>query len=367
MGNALQFDRVVAEVKRLCYAGLDSYRLRTEAMHALRPLLPFDLCCFDTVDPSTGLVTTTVQEGVTSRQIERTYLERVYFEDSLPDFRSMLQHSVPVACLSERTGGRLEQALRHQLLYKPLGLGDEIRAVFKSRQQMWGTLVMSRDRSDPFYTERHKMLLKRLAPHLGEGLRAATLRTLAIRPPTEDGSDVPGLIIYHPKGHVEHYTAAAERWLAELGALRPGWLRESVPPVVVHMAGAVRRALAIHTEAEEAAVPQFSVVGRSGRAITVMGHLMQSDDGVGRIGVIFEPASTRELIRFRTAAFGLSPREQSIVHLVARGASTQQIADQLRISPHTVQEHLTNIFDKVGVRSRREVVKQIFLTNLFGN
>lgn len=192
MGNALQFDRVVAEVKRLCYAGLDSYRLRTEAMHALRPLLPFDLCCFDTVDPSTGLVTTTVQEGVTSRQIERTYLERVYFEDSLPDFQSMLQHSVPVACLSERTGGRLEQALRHQLLYKPLGLGDEIRAVFKSRQQMWGTLVMSRDRSDPFYTERHKMLLKRLAPHLGEGLRAATLRTLAIRPPTEDGSDVPG-------------------------------------------------------------------------------------------------------------------------------------------------------------------------------
>jgi DNA-binding CsgD family transcriptional regulator len=49
-----------------------------------------------------------------------------------------------------------------------------------------------------------------------------------------------------------------------------------------------------------------------------------------------------------------------VAALVVQGRSTRQIARALSISPYTVQEHLTAVFDKVGVRSRGELVGQVF-------
>jgi DNA-binding CsgD family transcriptional regulator len=81
--------------------------------------------------------------------------------------------------------------------------------------------------------------------------------------------------------------------------------------------------------------------------------------GTQAIAVIIEEPSPAELAPVLMMAYGLTKQEQTVTGLVCRGLSTREIADRLHISLNTVQDHLKSIFDKTGVRSRRELVAAI--------
>lgn len=49
-------------------------------------------------------------------------------------------------------------------------------------------------------------------------------------------------------------------------------------------------------------------------------------------------------------------REGEVVRFLIRGKSNNQIALELEISPRAVEQHLTHIYEKIGVSSRAEAI-----------
>ncbi len=69
---------------------------------------------------------------------------------------------------------------------------------------------------------------------------------------------------------------------------------------------------------------------------------------------------SQRLVRRRetapTAVSGLTPRETSVLQLLAQGRSNKQIATEMALGTRTVEGYVSNILAKLGVASRTEAV-----------
>lgn len=78
------------------------------------------------------------------------------------------------------------------------------------------------------------------------------------------------------------------------------------------------------------------------------------------------PATTDRAthIAAHAALAQLTPRQHEIVRLIADGLTTPEIASRLGLSAHTVTFHRTNIREKLGVDSSREMMRYAVLLKL---
>ena len=365
LNGALE-DRTFSEVKRLCHAGLDSQVLLREAIKSLRQAVSFDAHCASTTDPTSSLITYVITEEMGGEKEAAIFLERLYFEHDLDQLGRMARSRQRVALLSEAAGGRLDRYPRYRELLKPLGLAKEMRTAFAADGFLWGSMDLSRETGRAYFRPREVSLLKRLAPHLGVGLKTAILR-LRASDDERTRADMPGVLTLDHRGRVVQHTAAAERWLCELRDLETGWWEGADLPAAVRMvAGALRRTLKPRSERDLEGIPRLHIRSRSGRWLVLYGSLSKpSPVRPSETVIVIEPAKPEEVALFNMPAYGLSLREEEIAKLIARGASTKQISATLYISEYTVQNHLSNVFEKVGVRSRGELLKRLFFDNLY--
>ena len=219
--------------------------------------------------------------------------------------------------------------------------------------EAWGVLGLYREPGERQFNGDELDLLRTLSPQLAEGARKALLIGEAL---DAEGPDAPGLILLDEDWRVESLTPGVERWLAELPDGE--WeTRRKLPSSVLAVAARALRTIDRADVPGEVAVAR--VLSRGGGWIVLHGAALVAAKP-RRIAVIVEPAHPARITPLLMAAYALTEREQEITRLVLCGNSTAEIAERLVVSPHTVQQHLKGIFEKTGVRSRRELVGKVF-------
>jgi DNA-binding CsgD family transcriptional regulator len=347
-------EQIRREIIRLCHAGLDSRTLRIEIMKRLRTVIPIDLSFFSTTDPATLLFTGVVIDEFLE-QATSQYIENEFFQDDVNKCAWLAKSNTPVVSLAQATQGELERSQRYREILAPLALGDELRAALITGGACWGFMCLHRDQSGLHSTLAEAAYLARLTPHLAEGLRTALLlnSTTGLDMPGE-----PGLLLLADDLSVVAITPTAERWLAEVG--EADWPRKQALPYAVSAVVARLQALERYIDMQPDLVPRVRLRTASGHWLVLHASRLSGPRAEAQIAVIFESARPAEVAPLIMQAYDLSKRESEILQLVARGLSTAEISETFHISSNTVQDHLKAIFEKVGVRSRRELVGQLF-------
>lgn len=335
---------------RLLHRNLDLGAFLEAADRALAELIEFDSSCWLSLDPSTLLPTSHFTREVPADHLMELAANE-FLEDDLNKFADLARADRPVGILSVATSGVLTRSPRFVSVLEPHGYGDgdELRATFLDGDSVWGCVAVHRHAGS--FTERDADLVAAVSGFLGEGIRRAVLVSALA---AEYGPESPGLVILRGDDAVESMTPAAARWMSDLFDVTGDSSR--VPLLVVGLAGKARAAAQGQTDE----VARARVLTRSGGWLSMHAALL-GDDPHGQVGVIVYPATQPEISALIVDAYGLSQRERDVARVVLAGRSTQEIADDLHVTPYTVQDHLKSIFAKVGVHSRRELVAQIFL------
>jgi DNA-binding CsgD family transcriptional regulator len=350
-------ERAAERIGRLAGQGLNLVTFWREAREALATAVPHYIApCWFTLDPVSMLVTSHYDHDLIP-ELPPEWLAHEYYEDDFLKMADVARSARGLATLHEATGGDPGRSTAWELYVEPYGAEQQLLVALRTRAgDAWGMLGLYREVAQPLFDVDELNFLRRVAPYLAEGAQ----RGLVFGETSDlEGPDTPGLVVLRDDWSVESLSPGVAPWLSELPD--GDWERHGkLPPSVLAVAGRALRTAEHEDAPGEVAVAR--VLSRDGRWIVLHGAALVGA-GTRRVAVIVEPAHPVRIASLLMAAYQLTEREQDVTRLVLRGDSTAQIGDRLCISPHTVQQHLKSVFEKTGVRSRRELVGKVFFSH----
>jgi DNA-binding CsgD family transcriptional regulator len=336
-------------IARICASGLPTLELLEQVARRVRAVVPYASGGWLSADPATLLKTGGIVEQVT-RELHVLLFENELFCEDFAKFEQLVRGRRRAASLAIETNDELERSRRFREIYRPNGLSDELRVIFRSGSAVLGVGCITRAEGARRFDDSELAFLDAIADPVGEGMRRALVLDEIADPETR-AEDVPGMIIVRDDDSIESMTDAGRHWLSEM-RLDVG-AELDLPSMVYQLVRRVRT--------RDSALARGRVRLPSGRWLFVHAARLSNPEGAAaRTVVLLEPARRAELAALIVELYGLTEREREVTELLVRGLAVGEIAAALSISPHTVRDHAKAIFAKTGVVSRPELTAKFF-------
>lgn len=331
--------REVEAIERLCGARLPRVTFMRSVAERISRHAGADSYCFSLLDPGSGFpaeVVSRLDDGA-----RRAWAECVFRRTPLGDMGWLTRQPGRVQLAERFVADPDDDPLFRQVLL-PSGLRPMVGLSFAEGGRGWAYLNLMRPTGARMFGREETRFLAAVVPVVTESLRrSAAIEFLGALPGTGDG-----VVTFAPDGSIEAANDAGQ------ALMHGGGGSYSIPLAVTLMGQLLRRAIAEQTPLPIRSVPLVDLGAR--RRYRVRPELLRGRDGRSRGMVVIEPLRALDdggaLIRL-----GLTSRESEVAATTIKGLSTKDAAAVLRLSPHTVEHHLGNVFGKLEVGSRAEL------------
>lgn len=310
----------------------------------LRAALHAQGSAWGTVDPATTLSTSCARFGFldagpenlpAAAARERRLFQLEWADDDPNTFWDLARRGLSAAAL-RTTASEPGQVRRYAELLAPAGVHDELRVRLAIDGEQWATVILYRLDPRPF-TPDDVAVASAAAPIVARAIRTALLRAVCDSPALDAP---PGSLLLDQDDSVVVSSAAAEHLLATLP-------EQQVATVLTNLATAARARGTV----------SLVVPGGSGGLVL---HASPAKGMDGAVAAVVERPRAVELSPLVMRGLGFTSREREVAGGLLHGASRTQLARRLRMTEHTVGDHLQRMYRKAGVAGRAELAALLY-------
>lgn len=320
-------------------------RTQLALLHDLRRAAPFDYFAFVLTDPETEVGVAPVAE------IPRiATLPELIRGKYLADVNRWTRLGQRFVSLNAATSGELERSRLWREVMCHDNVVDVASGVLRDRYGCWGFVDLWRTWPSGPFAPRELARLSEVLPRMTLAVRTALGATFQLPGGAPALGAGPPVLLLSSTLDVLAETASVIDHLREL--LPPHEGRSPVPASAYNVAAQLL--------AQEAGVDSSPAWARvhtgSGRWLLVRAARLGTPTADAPIAITFEEAGVGHRVDLLARTAGLSTRETELLTRLITGVGTRELAAQMCVSEHTINDHLKAIFDKTGIRTRRTLL-----------
>jgi DNA-binding CsgD family transcriptional regulator len=350
--------KALAKIRQACCLGLPSRSFMPIVIAQLRTMIP----------AACGQFTWASESGRISNFWSDTFLPRRtawiilhhkrYAADAGIGFRDLVLFGAATGNLRAMWGRGFEHSATYAAVFEPYGFKWFLDGVVRDAMRPYGCFALIRRSDAPDFSADEEECLARALPYVAHAMRIETCA-----PSRFVRSGRSALVVCDAQGEVLEWSERAQQLAVyalvdtiDLDARIEGVefaqarraLRDIVGTLGARLGDAdTSDALPVHVQ-------------RNGWGEFVFRAYRLGDAGAPRLGVLIEQCVPFEAhLLEQVNATGLSLRQKEVALLGAKGLPNAQIARQLNLTPQTVKDYFKDIYLRLQINSREELLQRL--------